>query len=90
MDYERSKRLGKILESANQFEIAQRRRARVSSSLWIFLIILILIGMFFAGRAWYSLRVAPASSHPEPNSVQSGSMHDAAHSQSDTSPLTAP
>ena len=54
MNYDRTKRLGKILESANQFEASQQRRKRVSYIMWGVLIFLILVGMFFAGRVWYS------------------------------------
>lgn len=68
MNYDRSKRLEKILESANQFEASQWRRKRISSIMWGFLVVLILIGMFFAGRVWYSRdgasNVLPADSAP--------------------------
>ena len=62
MNYDRSKRLEKILESANQFEASQSRRKRVSLIMWGFLVVLILIGMFFAGRVWYSRSELPAGS----------------------------
>ena len=61
MIYDRSKRLGKILESANQLEASQWHRKRVSSIMWGFFVVLILVGMFFAGRVWYSSRVVGAS-----------------------------
>lgn len=53
MDEDRSKRLGKILESANEFE-ARQRRSNVSSALWGVVIVVLLVAMFFAGRAFYS------------------------------------
>lgn len=53
MDDDRSKRLGKLLESANELE-ARQRRNNITSAIWGGLIVLLLVGLFFAGRAFYS------------------------------------
>ncbi len=90
MDYDRSKRLEKILESANQFEEEERRRRRVSSILWSLLVALILIGMFFAGRAWYSRGAASKELRSESTPIQSASTHAAAVTSPDSDAVTRP
>ncbi len=90
MSYDRSKRLGKILESANQFEAVQRRRRRASSVLWSVLVALILVGMFFAGRAWYSRGAISKELHVELMSLQSASADSGVVTSSDPDSLTRP
>ena len=53
MEDDRSKRLERLLESANEFE-ARQRRSNISSAVWGLLIVVMLVAMFFLGRAFYS------------------------------------
>jgi len=88
MSHDRTKRLGKILENANRFEEAQLRRRRYSTILWILLVALILVGMFFAGRAWYSREADSDALRADSTPVQTASsLHaDAATSSDSTMP----